>query len=207
MDREQTIREALGDLKACPEPLLPALCAVVQAAEQGRRVLITLDGPCASGKTTLAGRLAKALNAAVLHTDHFVVPHERKTAERLRVPGGNCDWERLTAEVLIPWKEGRTGTFRRYDWNVGLMPPELLPEERVMILEGSYCNLPAIRELADLRLFMDTPPEVRRQRLEARESPASLIRFDELWIPLENAYFEAYGLPDEGCYRVKMTDK
>ena len=87
--------------------------AAAQAAELGRRVLITLDGPCASGKTTLAGRLAKALHAAVLHTDHFVVPHERKTAERLRVPGGNCDWERLTSEVLIPWKGGRAGTFRR----------------------------------------------------------------------------------------------
>ena len=148
MDREGFIRETLGDLKVCPEPLLPALGVAVQAAEQGRRVLITLDGPCASGKTTLAGRLAKALHAAVLHTDHFVVPHERKTAERLRVPGGNCDWERLTSEVLIPWKEGRAGTFRRYDWSVGLLPPEPLPEERVMILEGSYCNLPPIRERA-----------------------------------------------------------
>ena len=180
------------------EPLLPAIGQALRMA--AARVLITLDGPCASGKTTLAERLARPLDAAVIHTDHFVVPHERKTAERLAVPGGNCDWERLTAEVLEPWKEGRTGIFRRYDWGPGgLLPPEPLPAQRVMILEGTYCNLPAIRRLADIRLFLDTPAEVRRQRLEARESPASLRMFDQRWIPLENAYYEAYGLPDEGC--------
>ena len=46
---------------------------------------------------------------------------------------------------------------------------------------------------------MNTHESVRRQRLEQRESPASLKMFDERWIPLENAYFEAFGLPDEGC--------
>ena len=33
------------------------------------RPLITIDGPCASGKTTLASRLAEMLDASVIHTD------------------------------------------------------------------------------------------------------------------------------------------
>ena len=66
-----------------------------KAAEKEKRLFITLDGPCASGKTTLARALAQELNAFVVHTDDFVVPHAQKTPERLAIPGGNCDAERL----------------------------------------------------------------------------------------------------------------
>ena len=165
-----------------------------------RRLLVTLDGPCASGKTTLARELAEELCAAVVHTDDFVIPHEQKTKERLAIPGGNCDADRLAGEVVIPWKEGRPVRFRRYDCRAGfLAEPEDLPDRDVLILEGSYCNLPGIRRYADIRLFMDTPAEVREERLRKRESEESLKRFHDLWIPLEDAYFAAYGLPDAGC--------
>ena len=181
------------------EPLLPVVCAVKKRGA-GARTLVTVDGPCASGKTTLANRLSRILDAAVIHTDDFYVPHARKTAERLAVPGGNCDWERLVGEVIAPWKAGQPGTYRRYDCHGDcLLPPEVLPGTKALILEGSYSNLPAIRALADVRVFVNTHESVRRQRLEQRESPASLKMFDERWIPLENAYFEAFGLPDEGC--------
>ena len=73
----------------------------------------------------------------------------------------------------------------------------------MLILEGSYCNLPAIRECADVRVFADAPREVRWARLVRRESPESLKRFADRWIPLEDAYFEAYGLPDADCLVVR----
>ena len=63
--------------------------------------LVTIDGPCASGKTTLADRLAEMLPAAVVHTDDYVVPHTLKTAERLAVPGGNCDADRLDRKSVV----------------------------------------------------------------------------------------------------------
>ena len=164
------------------------------------RLLITIDGPCASGKTTLAEKLAQLLQAHVIHTDDYVVPHAMKTETRLAMPGGNCDVERLMEEVVAPWKEGKTVRYRRYDCrNDRLLEEEELPPVRALILEGSYCNLPPIRERADLRIFLHTPWEVREARLKERESPASLARFYEKWIPLENAYFEAFALPDPGC--------
>ena len=164
------------------------------------RLLVTLDGPCASGKTTLARNLAGYFHAAVVHTDDFVIPHEQKTKERLAVPGGNCDVDRLASEVVAPWKGGQAGRFRRYDCKAGVMrDPEDLPGGDMMILEGSYCNLPEIRKYADIRLFMNTPWEVREKRLREREPAESLKRFYDLWIPLEDAYFEAYGLPDAEC--------
>ena len=78
------------------------------------RPLITIDGPCASGKTTLASRLAEMLDAAVIHTDEFVIPHALKTEERLAVPGGNCDSGRLVREVCAPWRAGLPILFSRY---------------------------------------------------------------------------------------------
>ena len=165
------------------------------------RFLITIDGPCASGKTTLAGKLSEALGAPVIHTDDFVIPHAQKTAERLAIPGGNCDAERLVREVLSPFMKGEPFVFRRYDCHADrMLPEETLPEGTTpLILEGSYCSLPAIRAFAGLRLFVNTPEEIRLSRLQSRETPQSLRLFHEKWIPLENAYFAAYGLPDREC--------
>ncbi len=179
--------------------LLPAVRGMLRRCGAGR-ILITIDGPCASGKTTLSGALAAALGCDVIHTDDFVVPHARKTPERLAIPGGNCDWERLTREVLIPWKSGRTVRYRRYDCREdGLKAPETVTSGELLILEGCYCNLPALRAYADIRLFMEPPEEVRLERLRQRESPGSLENYFTRWIPLENAYFDAYSLPDPGC--------
>lgn len=166
--------------------------------QTGRRLLITIDGPCASGKTTLARKLAETLQANVIHTDDFVIPHAQKTPERLAIPGGNCDGERIEREILAPWKSGQTVRYRRYDCRKDCLgPEEELPEQPVLILEGSYSNLPVIRKYADVHLFMNVPEEIRMARLKERESPESLKQFTARWIPLEKAYFEAYHLPDE----------
>ena len=184
-----------------PEQADPdALRRIIDGKRGAGRLLVTIDGPCASGKTTLAARLGTLCAAPVGHTDDFVVPHSRKTPERLAIPGGNCDAERLTAEVLVPWKAGGPALLRRYDCGRDcLLPPEELPGGDLMILEGCYCNLPAIRALADIRFFLSASLETRMERLRARETEASLARYLSRWIPLENAYFGAFRLPDPQC--------
>ena len=180
-------------------PLMKVIRSIAEKEAGSGRLLITLDGPCVSGKTTLARKLARVFLGEVVHTDDFVIPHALKTPERLAVPGGNCDAERLAKEVVIPFKNGAPVRYRKYDCRKDvLLPEEQLPDSRILILEGSYCNLPGIRDHADVRLFLDTPWEIREARLLARESAASMRQFRDRWIPLENAYFEAYRLPDEG---------
>ena len=177
----------------------------VFAKDQTKRLIMTIDGPCASGKTTLARKLSEALHAPVIHTDDFVIPHAKKTAQRLARPGGNCDAERLVSEVLAPFQQGEPVKYRRYDCRADcLLPEEEIPEgTHILIVEGSYSNLPLIRAYAGVRLFVDAPEEIRFQRLQSRETPESLRRFQEKWIPLENAYFAAYGLPDGECAVVR----
>jgi uridine kinase len=89
---------------------------------------------------------------------------------------------------------------RRYDCKADcFLPEEPLPESDVLILEGSYSNLPPIREQADVRIFVNISREEQKAHLQAREYPESLKRFYDRWIPLEEAYFAAYGLPDADC--------
>ena len=185
---------------------IPCMQAIQRIAEKEAdvdRLLITLDGPCASGKTALARKLAQVFQGEVVHTDDFVIPHALKTPERLAVPGGNCDAERLAKEVVVPFKCGYPVKYRKYDcMRDALLPEEQLPDSRVLILEGSYCNLPVLREHADVCLFLDAPWDIRKARLLARESAASMQQFHDRWIPLENAYFEAYRLPDDGAVSI-----
>ncbi len=204
MNRQDIEQQLPCGLKEQWIPSLEAVRVIGQKKAAVGRLLVTLDGPCATGKTTLAQKLAQKFQGEVIHTDDFVIPHAQKTPERLAVPGGNCDAERLAAEVAAPFKAGSTVRYRRYDFrNDVLLPEEQLPDSQVLILEGSYCNLPVLRQYADVRLFLQVPWKIREARLLVRESPASMQQFLARWIPLEDAYFEAYHLPDDGCILIR----
>ena len=79
-----------------PSPMtaLEQMCAALSPlAGGGGRVLDALDGPCASGKTTLAGQAARQLAAPGPHGRLFLPP--ARPLARLAQPGGKCDWERV----------------------------------------------------------------------------------------------------------------
>ena len=61
---------------------------IAEKRRQVSRLLVTIDGPCASGKTTLARELAEKTGASVVHTDDFVIPHAQKTPEGWQSPAG-----------------------------------------------------------------------------------------------------------------------
>ena len=187
------------------EPLLPVISYIAKRTRDGG--IVAIDGPCASGKTTLAARLASVLNARIVHTDDYVVPHRKKTPDRLAVPGGNCDAERLLQEVLVPFSAGRECCVRPYDCHADkLLPGKTLSPGGILILEGSYSLLPAFRELIKAEVFVSAPLEVRLRRLAERESPESLERFKSRWIPLEENYFRAYHLPNPECFRFDTVE-
>ncbi len=169
---------------------------------KGQRLLITIDGPCGSGKSTLAEELAAVIKADIVHMDDFVIPHALKTAERLAQPGGNADVERLMQEVLTPWLLTGHALYRPYLCHMDMLGEPVQVEGQLLILEGSYCNLPEIRRHAALRLFVQVNANEQQSRLLRRVGPERLVQFNERWIPLEQAYFDAYSLPDEGCISV-----
>lgn len=192
------------------EQLLPMLSAASRAMQEKPQVLLCIDGPCGSGKTTLARQLVQITDAACIPMDDFYTPHSLKTPERLARPGGNADAERLLSELLLPWRRSGHGSYRPYlcaDDRFG--DPVSVPPRPLTILEGSYSLLPQIAELADIQVFLTIGEEEQLRRLLAREGKESLRAFQQRWIPLERAYHAAFSLPDERCLIVEtqpLTD-
>lgn len=175
---------------------LPLLSAAEGLRAERPPALIAVDGPCASGKTTLGADLAEILGCPVVHMDDFFLRPEQRTPARLDTPGGNIDWERFRAEVLLPLKGEGRAVYRPWDCHTGSFSPEHVEigPAPLVVVEGSYALHPELRELYDLRVWLEAPWEVREQRLLDRGGSDGLERFRSVWIPLEDRYFAACGV-------------
>lgn len=163
-------------------------------AERGR-VVIAIDGRCASGKTTLAAALAQVFQAPVIHMDHFFLRPHMRTPERLNQPGGNVDKERFSEEVIPFLRGGKVFTYRPFDCHtLDFSLPVCVPSAPVILVEGSYACCPDFRPIYDLSVFLTVDPQVQLQRIAKRNGDAAAEIFRQKWIPLEEAYFRAFDI-------------
>ena len=157
------------------------------------RIIVAVDGRCASGKTTLARLLNEKYDCNVFHMDDFFLRPKQRTEERLNAPGGNVDHERFLSEVLLPLSEGKEVTFQRYDCHGKcLLEPETVIDRRLNFVEGVYSLHPDLISYYDLTVFIDISEEEQKSRIEKRNSPEMAGRFFSTWIPLEEMYFNAF---------------
>lgn len=171
--------------------------AVIERIErvytERERVFVAIDGPCTSGKTTLATVLQRRFGGNVLHMDDFFLRPEQRTPERFAEPGGNVDRERFEDEVLTPLAAGKIAQYRPWDCHTGdFAASHNVEPARLTIVEGSYSMHPALRGYYDLMICLTIDSGEQLRRLEAR-NPRMLQRFIDEWIPLENRYFEQTG--------------
>lgn len=154
---------------------------------------IAIDGRCAAGKSTLAGRLSEKLGAGVVHMDDFYLPVSMRTRERLAEPGGNVYYERFQEEVLPFLKQEKPFSYQRFDCSIMDLGEKVqVPASRFTIVEGAYSCHPKLGEYMSLRVFMDVEPEVQRERIRKRNGEECLEAFEQKWIPMEEAYFKAF---------------
>lgn len=162
---------------------------IYQRLELKNRVIVAIDGPCASGKTTYADKLAKEFNGIVFHMDDYFLPKELKTKERFSEIGGNVHHERLEEEILKHIEED-TVTYQKYNCRIESFEETLtvlLP--KVIIVEGSYSLRSNLRPYYDIKILLEIDSQEQLLRLEKRNKQL-LERFVKEWIPLENKYFE-----------------
>ncbi|MBR6791264.1 MAG: uridine kinase [Oscillospiraceae bacterium] len=158
------------------------------------RVIVAIDGSCASGKTTLAAALAEKYRCNVFHMDDFFLRPEQRTEERFAEPGGNVDYERFKEEVLLPLLDGGSFSWRPFlCQTMTIGEPVHVSPEKLTIIEGSYSLHPSFGDYADLKVFLQISPELRRERILAR--PAFLHEnFFTRWIPMEQLYFDTFSV-------------
>lgn len=171
-----------------------------------KRVLLAIDGRCASGKTTLAAQLKKELHCPVIPMDHFFLRPEQRTEERFREPGSNVDYERFLQEVLTPLQIGISFSYRPFDchtMNFADAVQVTVAEKAVTIVEGSYSCHPKLWDAYDMHLFMTTDRQTQMQRIREREGENKAAVFEQKWIPLEERYFSYYSLEKKCEYAMR----
>jgi uridine kinase len=158
--------------------------AAVAAAIQGRPGTrwIGVDGKGATGKTTLAARIAAALpGAAVVHIDDFARPDIR-------------GWERdrFVRQVLEPLLAGRPARYQRWDFsrNVGAEWHTVKTGVPVVV-EGVSSTDVRLGVPWDFTIWVEVPYELRLARALQRDGPAMRERWLTDWMPSEDAYQEA----------------
>ncbi|SDT25789.1 hypothetical protein [Jiangella sp. DSM 45060] len=159
----------------------------------GSTVVVAVDGPAGSGKTTLAGRLAARLDdAPVLHMDDLY-------------PG----WDGLAhaaaavaAEVLAPLAEGRPARYRRWDWHADRWAGWVdVPAAPVLVVEGSGSGSTPGAPYLSLLLWVDAPHDLRQARGFERDGDGFRPHWSR-WARQEEALFAAERTRERADLRV-----
>jgi uridine kinase len=152
------------------------------AAAPSEPVWIGLDGPGGAGKSTLAGRIADAIpRAVVVSIDDFWGPS---------IP--EWDWPRFVAQVLRPLRAGHDARYQEWDWVVDAGGPwHDIAAGSVVVVEGVSATRSEVGVPWALRIWVESPPDVRLQRALDRDGPEGMARWHDDWIPSEQAYIAA----------------
>jgi pantothenate kinase len=150
----------------------------------GRRALVGVAGPPASGKSRLARFLVTATEpavAAVVAQDGFHLPNDVLAETGRRDRKGAPDTFDAVAFIGLldrlrhdPDRLVLAPVFRREIEEVVEDAVPIGPDVDMVVVEGNYLLLDAdpwsgIAERLDLALYLDTPADVRRRRLLARQ--------------------------------------
>jgi uridine kinase len=159
--------------------------------------IIAIDGPCGSGKSSLAKMLGEKYEANIFHLDDYFLTPELRSEERLKEPGGNVDYERFYREIIVGVKSNNSFSYSKYKCKSNVMESwEVNELKPLTLIEGSYSLHPYLRDAYDLKVFLTLEPEVQMKRIFLRNGEDIALRFLDEWIPLENFYFRELSIKE-----------
>lgn len=147
---------------------------------------MAIDGPGGTGKSTLAGQLAKDLGAQIIPMDHFLLP---EVSYRLSAIAKNYDLERFVQDVIDPIVLGEPIRYEVQDSKTGKPKIIRVPRDKPVIIEGIYSLEIRAREAYDFSFFVNADREtlLRRAVSTAGESGSWLSK----WLVGEETYLDA----------------
>jgi phosphoribulokinase len=137
--------------------------------QTGRPVILGVVGDSAAGKTTITRGLVRVLgeeHVAHICTDDYHRYDRRQRAELGITPlHPDCNYVDIIAQHLAHLRRGEPilkPVYRHQDGTFG--PPVHVQPERFTVIEGLLgYHLPAMREVYDVRVFLNPPEELRRR--------------------------------------------
>lgn len=154
-------------------------------AHPGDRPLrVGVDGITAAGKTTWADELATALHtrgspALHLTLDGFHHPRARRYRQGRTSPAGYYadayDVAALADHVLVPLGPGGSRQIRTRVHDLATdqsidEPPETVPPEAVVLVDGTFLQRPELAGHWDQVIYVDADPTVARARARQRDA-------------------------------------
>lgn len=170
-------------------------------------LVLSIDGMCGSGKTSLANYLSTVFDASILHMDNFFLPFERKTPSRLSQPGGNIDYERFIEVALPSLKKRLPFSYMAYNCQTASYDRKIeVPPCELIIVEGSYSLHEQFGAYYDISLFLEVTSEEQLKRLEMRcQNEAKFTRFQTEWIPMETFYHEKQSVKQRAQFIINTS--
>jgi uridine kinase len=160
-----------------------------RAQDSSRGVLVGIDGPGASGKSTLANQLAQSLeNAAVVQGDDFYLPSGVRPRADAAV-GAQFDLDRLLRQVVAPAAAGMEVRYQRYDWDRDALATWIsIPPGSTIIVEGIYATEQRLRDHYTFRIFCLADRQLRLRRGLDRDGEGARTQWTDEWMPAEDHY-------------------
>ena len=208
-DFHQNYRPAYRVIEKKYAEILDLLIAIDQKLAKNPPILLSIDGDCGSGKTTLAEMLCAIYGSSRISMDDFFLQKEQRTPERLAEIGGNIDYERFNEEVLLPLKAGKHFSYRPFNCQTfDFDELVFVYPNRLTIIEGSYSQHPLFRASYDLKVFLSVPSQIQEARILKRNGQTMLEKFRNIWIPMEKRFFEAFQVQEESDLGLQfLTDE
>ncbi|MFI7593762.1 uridylate kinase [Micromonospora sp. NPDC049359] len=189
--------------------LLGRLAEAVGSVDVAHPVRVAVDGPPATGKTTLADELAAVLRSQgrqVIRAtvDDFLFPRARRYP-RGEYSAEGCyfdthDWAALNRVLLDALGPGGDRGFQPavYDraTDTVLSPPSrTAPADAVLVFDGVFLMRPELIDRWELRILVSTAIETTVDRAVIRERRVSSRaeverRWRERYIPAQQLYFD-----------------
>jgi uridine kinase len=134
------------------------------------RTVMTIAGGTGSGKSTLTDALALHLDAAVLRIDDYYRPLDHLTfeeRERVNFDAPEAIDHDLLVRHLIALRRGEAIDKPVYDFSrhTRRVYGETIEAKDTILVEGIFALYwPELNEIADVRVFVDTPADLRFSR-------------------------------------------
>ena len=152
--------------------------------------VISIDGPCAGGKSTLANKLKEELGVNVVHMDDFYLPFDKRDKNWMNMVAGHMDFDQVINTILQPYKEEGEVCYIPYDCHSDKFMQQVdIDINEILILEGSYSSHPKLSGYVDMKIFIDIDEAEQLRRLKVR-NPKTYDKFLSMWVPFENNYFK-----------------